>query len=102
VNPGGHLLLSTPNYESSWMWRDIPADPRGRPPVHLTYWTRRSLEMHLKRVGFTNVDVRTYSLPLNAARRSAPAWIRPKLFSDYLLRAKQRMTLLALAERPRS
>lgn len=35
LKPGGFLYLSTPNYDCSWIWGDMEADPRSRPPVHL-------------------------------------------------------------------
>jgi 2-polyprenyl-3-methyl-5-hydroxy-6-metoxy-1,4-benzoquinol methylase len=100
LNPGGVFLLSTPNYGSTWMRRDIPADPRSRPPVHVTFWDRPSLMRHLVGSGFANVRVRPLSYPANAALRSGGGLQSVFMYLDCLLRPSQRQTLLGYATRP--
>lgn len=68
--PGGRLVLSTPNYQSRLMWEDVPRDPRATPPVHVTFWTRRALELFLRELGFSSVGVRAVSWPRNPLRRA--------------------------------
>src|SRR5262249_3260556 len=100
LNPGGCVFLSTPNYGSHWMWRDIEADPRSRPPVHLTFWSPASLGKHLRAIGFDPVSVRPFSIPLNAARRSGPSWMRRLFHVECALRPSQRQTLLGKGKKP--
>lgn len=97
LNPGGMLLLSTPNYESRWIWGDMPADPRSRPPVHLTFWSSGALEQALVRAGFASATVDCVSLPLNAAARSGGPGGRPLALLDAVLRPRQRATIFASA-----
>ncbi|MCI0363140.1 MAG: class I SAM-dependent methyltransferase [Phycisphaerales bacterium] len=97
LNPGGAFFLSTPNYGSSWMRRDIPADPLGRPPVHITFWDTGSLKGHLLGAGFGQASVRAVSYPLNAAQRTGGELQSKLMFLDCMLRPSQRRTLLAHA-----
>ncbi len=100
LNPGGAVYLSTPNYGSRWMWNDVPRDPRSRPPVHVTYWTRSSLQELLQSVGFVGVEVRTMSYPANSGTRSG-LWLgKYRACLDAALRPEQRKTLYARARAP--
>lgn len=100
LEPGGLVMLSTPNYGSRWMWRDMPADPRSRPPVHLTFWNKPSIEQALQAAGFINTQVRMLSIPASAARRSGTRMERWLVYPDALLRESQRSTMLVVASRP--
>lgn len=97
LRPGGHLFLSTPNYDSRIMWRDIDLDPRSKPPVHVTFWNQRSLGAMLASCGFSRVRVERHSLPVSAARRSGTAMEKGLVYVEGLLLPAQRRTLLALA-----
>lgn len=100
MNPGGVVILSTPNYDSRWIWQDMPLDPRSRPPVHLTFWNRESLQLALRRHGLVDVRVDRYSLPLSAGRRSGGGMGGWSAAVRALLLPSERSTLLASARRP--
>ena len=102
LKPGGYFYLSTPNYDSTWMWRDMEADPRSRPPVHLTFFNAQALENLLTEMGFEDVVIRHYSLPVSAAIRSGGRWGRWFVYPDALIRKTQRTTLLGRARLPNS
>lgn len=99
LEPGGLIMLSTPNYASRWIWRDMPADPRSRPPIHLTFWNKPSLEQALRKNGFCDIQVRGLSIPVSAAHRSGSRMERWLVYPDALLRSTQRSTLLVVASR---
>ncbi len=99
---GGAVYLSTPNYGSSWMWNDVPRDPRSRPPVHVTFWNARSLGALLQSMGLVNIDVRHMQYPVNPGARSGKPLGRYRASIDALLRPRQRKTLYARAMRPGS
>ena len=101
LNPGGCLMLSTPNYGSSWMLRDVPADPRSRPPVHVTFWDSPSLHRHLSDIGFGRIEIRPVSIPRNAAKRSGPVLGEIRSVLSAMLVPSQRQTLLAMAWKPK-
>ena len=95
LKPGGRLFLSTPNYDSRYLWNDVPHDPRMMPPVHLTFWNKPSMRALLARVGFGEIAVRRYSIPASAAQRSGSSVDRWLVYPDAKLRPSQRATLLA-------
>lgn len=99
LHSGGTLFMSTPNYQSSWMWRDVDADPRGVPPIHVTFWNEYSARRALQRCGFEDVDIQVCSIPLNAARRSGRRILHYMVVPDALLRRGQRRTLLIRARK---
>ncbi len=95
LNPGGHLFLSTPNYESRWLWDGMEADPRSQPPVHLTFWDATSIRQFLERFELADIVIHRYSVPANAAQRISSAFFSYLVYPDALLRPSQRTTLLA-------
>jgi SAM-dependent methyltransferase len=99
LTPGGMVFLSTPNYDSHWIWRDLEHDRRSSPPVHRTFWNRTSLSSALLRAGFRGITVRPYSIPLSAAQRSAGTWGQLAVISMALLMPNQRATLYAAARK---
>jgi 2-polyprenyl-3-methyl-5-hydroxy-6-metoxy-1,4-benzoquinol methylase len=98
--PGGWIFLSTPNYDSKWLWKDLPNDPRSRPPVHVTFWNKYSLKNYLLTLGFNDVTVRHFSIPASAANRSFNPFKKRFVYFDAILRPYQRATLLASAKKP--
>lgn len=60
LKPGGIIALSTPNFGSAQAsaegenWHEI------LPPMHLQYFTPRSLEIFLKKNGFENIHILTF------------------------------------------
>jgi 2-polyprenyl-3-methyl-5-hydroxy-6-metoxy-1,4-benzoquinol methylase len=99
IEPGGWIFLSTPNYDSRFLWRDVPADPRSRPPVHVTFWNAESLSHTLASVGLMDVRVRHFSIPASAARRSGRWLDRYLVYPESILQSRARQTLLAVARR---
>ena len=71
LRPGGLLTLSTPN-TGHWQAQLEPQNWEGyRPPSHLVFFTRETLEAALRRAGFARVEVRgTAPLPM------LPGWLR--------------------------
>jgi 2-polyprenyl-3-methyl-5-hydroxy-6-metoxy-1,4-benzoquinol methylase len=76
LSPHGYFILSVPNYEYE---REIMNDPYP-PPLHLTLWTNKALELLLRQNGFGEIkfgythDV--YPSALHLARRIFPKeWI---------------------------
>ncbi len=99
IEAKGHLFMSTPNYESSWLWNDIEADPRGVPPIHLRFWNERAIRNVLVRLGFDQINVKHCSIPLRPAIRSSSRLSRYLVIPDALFRASQRRTLLVHARK---
>ena len=62
LNPGGQAYLSTPNYESRWMWNDLQRDARSSPPLHVTFWNSAGLQHTIQQAGFRSVRVRPLSV----------------------------------------
>ncbi len=100
LNPGGIVYMSTPNYDSRWMWNDLDRDPRSSPPLHVTFWNSTGLERHLHRAGFRDIRVRALSVPLTSAVRSGVPFAKWIVVADTLLRRSQRRTLLATGVKP--
>ncbi len=97
LEPGGKFYLSTPNYESRLMWTDVDRDPRAIPPVHVTFWTRKSLQVLLGEAGFGQVRIEPCSFPSGAARRSGGKLRVLGAAIEAQLRPSQRRTLVATA-----
>lgn len=100
LEPNGFVFLSTPNYESRYMWQNMPQDARSRPPVHVTFWTQNSLKTLLSQAGFEQVSVERYSIPASAAALGNHALDRWLVYPESYLRHSQRMTLLAIGRKP--
>ncbi len=100
LNAGGMVYLSTPNYESRWMWNDLEHDPRSSPPLHVTFWNGAVLQRHLHRTGFRSIRVRALSVPLTSAQRCGMPFAKWIVVAEALFRPSQRRTLLATAVKP--
>lgn len=59
ANPGGGLLLTTPN-RYRWNARFQRSDMTTQPPIHLTWWTKESLAIALKKTGWRMEKVTFY------------------------------------------
>ncbi len=99
INPGGLLLLTTPNYDSRLTWLDIAHDPRSGPPIHVTYWNAASLRAALLQAGFSSVKIERHSIPLRSARRAGNWLDRLAVVPRSVLFRSQRKTLLAIAQK---
>lgn len=71
LRPGGLMMLSTPNTGHWQAVREPEAWPGYRPPSHLVFFTRCTLEDALRRSGFERIAVHTTS-PLPPL----PRWLR--------------------------
>lgn len=98
LNPGGRLYMSTPNYDSDYLWRDMGSDPRSRPPVHVSFWNSASLKRFLDR-RFASTAIRLFSIPLGPAQRSGPPLARWTVYPHAMLRPRQRQTMLSLSRK---
>lgn len=96
--PGGYLFMSTPNYESSWMWNDMPLDPMSAPPVHVTFWNMKAYTKFLDSA-FDSNSIKRYSAPLGAAQRSGIPLARYWVYLDALLRVSNRTTLASISRK---
>ncbi len=99
LNPGGTFLMSTPNYDSRLMWKDIELDPRSGPPIHVTYWNAEALARVLRKVGFSQVSVEHHSTPMGPARRSGTLLDRMLVVPKARLIKRERKTLLGVARK---
>lgn len=97
LSPGGTLMLCTPNYGSHWIWKDMPNDPRSRPPVHVTFWDADTLGSLLRSSGFDSVEIRELSVPNSAARRVGGTLASVVCYAESLVSSRSRATLLAVA-----
>lgn len=99
LQKGGTVFLSTPNYGSNYVWKDVPNDPRSAPPVHVTFWDRKSIINALEKVGFSKVKVRFVNFPLGSLRRSFGAVSRLLAYPRHFLDHTCRRTLVVQAVR---
>ncbi len=60
LKPDGILSLSTPNYDSSLARQDEKNWMELRPPMHLHYFTPKSLAALLNKAGYQGVFIKTY------------------------------------------
>jgi 2-polyprenyl-3-methyl-5-hydroxy-6-metoxy-1,4-benzoquinol methylase len=65
LRPGGHLLLSTPNYRGTWPIIEKTCDrfaslPQMDGDQHVTHFHRSNLKDTVKRAGFTEIKISTF------------------------------------------
>lgn len=80
----GILAFSTPNFGSFYAQENYAAWQELRPPLHLQYYTPQSLELVLKRNGYTVWNLITYGA-WNAFLESWPRGMRLMKFGIYKL-----------------
>jgi len=73
--PGGLVIASTPNARDPFMWRD--PRPETHPPVHLCFFTAKTLQRALLNAGLQPREIRTNFLPRGSMRQVVrQRWLR--------------------------
>ncbi len=57
LTDGGALLLSTPNFEQRGYKESLAKPGLGSPPIHINFYTTRSLESTLQAAGFHKIHI---------------------------------------------
>lgn len=88
LRPGGFLVVAVPRHKGIYGFLGI-RDSYIAPPEHLNFFTRRSLGLFAKRIGFEVVGVTGYScVPFYNAKRRPQAYL-PTIIAYRFLRFGQ-------------
>lgn len=100
--PGGRFILSVPNVDDPYcLQQQIEA---AMPPIHINFFSRRSLAAALDAVGFENIQFTSIPIPTSSVRNvfgKKGLLVRlPYLMLLRLLGKADGTTLIAMARRP--